>query len=88
MYENNRDTEVSPGLLQRRQVGYYYLLRPTYDNHGCLGYLGRRRDCRIGTLSIKTSVFVQKREFLKIRLIVCICSARFGDRTTSLEFIR
>ena len=56
--------------------------------HGCLGYVGCRRDCRIGTLSIKTSVFVQKRESLKIRLIVCICSARFGDRTTSLEFLR
>ena len=46
-----------------------------------------RRDCRIGTLSIKTSVFVRKRESLKIRLIVCICSARFGDPTTSLEFV-
>ena len=48
----------------------------------------RRRDFRIGTLSIKMFVFVQKREFLKILLIVCICSARFGDPTTSLEFVR
>ena len=46
-----------------------------------------RRDCRIGTLIIKTSALVRKRESLKIRLIVCICSARFGDRTTSLEFL-
>ena len=55
---------------------------------GCLGYVECMHDCRIGTLSIKTSVFVQKREYLKIRLIVCICHARFGDRTTSLEFPR
>ena len=48
----------------------------------------RRHNCRIGTLSIKTSVFVRKRESLIIRLIVCICSARFGDPTTSLEFVR
>ena len=55
--------------------------------HGCLGYVGCRRDCRIGALSIKTSFFVQKREYLNIRLIVCIWSARFGDPTTSLEFL-
>ena len=54
------------------------------DTHGCLGYVGCMRDCRIGTLSIKTSIFVRKRESLKIRLIVCIFSERFGDRTTSL----
>ena len=48
----------------------------------------RRWDLRTGTLSIKTVVFVRKRESLKICLIVCICSARFGDPTTSLEFVR
>ena len=56
--------------------------------HGCLDYLGCRSDCRIGTLSMKTSVFVQKREYLKIRLIVCICFVCFVDPTTSLEFLR
>ena len=56
--------------------------------HGCLDYVWCRHNCRIGTLSIKTSLFVRKRESLKILLIVCICSARFGDRTTSLEFLR
>ena len=58
------------------------------ENHGCLVYVRRRRDCRIGTLSIKTSVFVRKRESLRIWLIVCICSACFGDPTTLLEFLR
>ena len=48
----------------------------------------RKRDCSIGTLIIKASVFVQKREFLKIKLIVCICSARVGDPNTSLECVR
>ena len=47
-----------------------------------------RQDCIIGTLSIKTFVFVQKREYLKILLIVCICYVRFGDPTTLLEFVR
>ena len=55
--------------------------------HGCLDYVARWRDCRIRTLSIKISVFVWKRESLKIQLIVCICSARFGDPNTSLEFL-
>ena len=47
-----------------------------------------KRNCRIGKLRIKTSVFVQKREYLKIWLIVCICSAHFGHRTTSIKFLR
>ena len=56
--------------------------------HGCLGYVGCRCECRIVTLSIKTSDFVRKRESLKIRLIVCIFFARFGDPTTLIEFVR
>ena len=48
----------------------------------CLGCVGCRRDCRIVTLTIKTSIFVRKSKSFKIRLIVCNCSALFGDPNT------
>ena len=57
-------------------------------NRGCLYYVARRRDCSIGKLIINTSVFVRKREYLKIRLIVCLCFSRFGDPAPLIEFAR
>ena len=71
-----------------REIEYTKIQKNEFTLHGCLGYIGCRSDCRMGALSIKTSVFFRKREYLKIRLIVCICSARFGNPTTSLYFLR
>ena len=78
---------VGPMFKQNYTAQDLSLLYKEYI-HGCLGYVGCRRDCRIGTLSTKMSVFIRKRESFKIRLIVCIFYARFGDPTTSLEFLR
>ena len=40
---------------------YVTFLYKKIDTHGCLGYVGCRRDSRIDKLRIKTSVFVQKK---------------------------
>ena len=76
-------------LLLNKYVPYLILfcMCSKKYSHGCLDHVARRRDCRIGALIIKASVFVRKRENLKIQLIVCICSALFGDPTTLLEFL-
>ena len=66
--------KLSPTDIWREKINHQNVLIFLFENtsfyiniyqcsQGCLGCVGCRCDCRIGTLSIKTSVFVRKREY-------------------------